>query len=186
MEFSIPDCFMLSFVCGLFFGLVYETFRIIRQICRLTIITILSDICFFLLSTFFIAELSMLLGDHIRIYTIFGFLSGTAAYVFTIGRLFNSIETALVLFFRKAFYSVYSKLKCFFKKRLGAIAHIVGSLFGKVADFSSNIQKKSLKHLHFTNKKMYNNNSILDIEKESNSRGSEQNRVIKANVRRSS
>ena len=48
MYVSIPDCFMIAFVVGLIFGLVYEALRIVRLILRFKAAVFLCDVLFFI------------------------------------------------------------------------------------------------------------------------------------------
>ncbi len=180
MSYSIPDCFMIAFICGLAFGLVYEAFRVVRLVLRFKAAVFVCDVLFFILAAGLVFRLSMVLGNYVRIYTVMGFGAGVFAYIVTIGRVLNMIESAAAVVWRKTIGRLARLALNKAKKVFGAFAHMMSGVFGKAADFFSNSQKNLSKHLHSKDKKMYNKDII------ENSKGSETSHVIQAKVTRSS
>lgn len=180
MSYSIPDCFMIAFICGLSFGLVYEAFRVIRLVLRFKIAVFICDVLFFIIAAGLVFKLSMVLGNYVRIYTLLGFGAGIFAYIVTIGRVLNLIESAAAVVWRKTIGRIAGVIIAKAKKVFGAFAHTASGFFGKAADFFSSSQKNLSKHLHSTGRKMYNKNTI------NNEKGSETGHVIQAKVTRSS
>lgn len=178
MYYSVPDCFMIALFCGFAFGFVYEALRIIRLILRFKAAVFLCDALFFVLSAFAIEALSPLLGSYVRSPVVIGFFAGVFAYIVTLGRIFNLMESAAAEAWRltigRFIKFVMRKLKGVF----GAFAHKARAVFGKVSDFSSSRQKKLLGYLKSHDKKVYNNSITENKE-------SEIGHVIKAQVRRS-
>ena len=156
MEFGILDCFMISFVCGLAFGLVYEFFRIIRRLVPLNIVIMVCDICFFVAAGFFVFELSMYLGNFVRMYTLLGFGAGVFAYIQTVGRLFALIENTLIRIISRVCGAVFSRIAGLFKKIIGVFAHNIAATFGRFHDFFRRTKKSTSSLLHFNTKKVYN------------------------------
>lgn len=179
MSYSIPDCFMIAFVCGFAFGLVYEAFRIVRLVLRFRIAVFVCDVLFFVLAAVLVFRLSMVLGNYVRVYTLLGFGAGVFSYIVTIGRVLNLIESAAAVVWRKTIGRLARFIASKVKKAFGAFAHMISQVFGKAADFFSNSQKNLSKHLHSKGKKMYNKDIIND-------KGSETSHVIQAKVTRSS
>ena len=161
MSVSIPDCFMIAFFVGLVFGLVYEVLRIIRLILRFKAAVFVCDIVFFVLAAFAVIKLSVLLGNFVRMYTIFGFGAGVFTYIVTIGRLLNLIEI-IGDFMRKTFVGITQKAK---------------SGFVRVSKYFINKPEIASKHLKSKGEKVYNKKRLDKI-------GEGENNVIKANVRR--
>lgn len=180
MSYSIPDCFMTAFVCGFVFGLVYEALRIARLILRFRIAVFVCDVLFFALAADVVFKLSLVLGNYIRIYTLIGFGAGIFAYIVTIGRVLNLIESAAAIAWRRTIGRLIKKLADNAQKLFGAFAHKTGVFFGKVADFSGQSKENFVKHLNSKHQKMYNKDNI------SESKGSETGHVIHAKVTRSS
>lgn len=180
MSYSIPDCFMISFICGLVFGLVYEALRIVRLVLRFKAAVFVCDVLFFVLAAGLVFKLSMVLGNYVRIYTILGFGAGIFAYIVTIGRVLNLIESAAAAVWRKTIGRLARLALKKAKKTFGAFAHMMSGVFGKAADFFSNSQKNLSKRLQSKGKKMYNKDII------NNGKGSETGHVIQAKVTRSS
>lgn len=171
---------MLSFVCGFVFGAVYEAMRLTRLILRLKIVTFLCDVVFFFLSAEFVFRLSLIFGDHIRIYTILGFGCGIFAYITTIGRILNSAEGAAAIVWRHTLGRLLRYICKKVRDFIGAFAHIMTSGFGKVADFFAIGKKKTRSPLNFQPDMMYNDNTDYIGE------GSDSAHGIKATIRRSS
>lgn len=181
MEFSILDCFMISFVCGLFFGLVYEFFRLIRRIIPVTIVVMVCDICFFVVAGLFVFELSMYLGNFIRLYTLLGFGTGLFAYIQTVGRLFSFVEMLVVRVISVTLGALFVKLSAFIKSIIGIIAHNIAAAFGSFYDFSLRTKKSASSLLHFNTKRVYNVKRNIETYGE-NIGG---NNVIQVKIRRS-
>ncbi len=179
MSYSIPDCFMIAFICGFAFGLVYEAFRVVRLILRFKAAVFVCDVLFFVLAAGLVFKLSMVLGNYVRVYTLLGFGAGVFAYIVTIGRVLNLIESAAAVVWRKTIGRLARSIAAKTKKVFGAFTHKAALLFGKTADFFSNGQKKLTEHLHSNGKKMYNKGNTSN-------KGSETSHVIQAKVTRSS
>lgn len=156
MEFGILDCFMISLVCGAVFGLVYEFFRIIRRLFPFGIVIMICDICFFVAAGLFVFELSMYLGNYVRLYTLLGFGTGIFAYIQTVGRLISLFETALIQLVRSTVGVFVSHIFGLFSKVIGAFAHKVSGVFGRFYDFLKSAKKSSSSLLHFNSKRVYN------------------------------
>lgn len=175
MVYSITECFMLGFLLGAIYGLVYEVLRIVRLILRFEAAVVVCDIAFFILAAQGVFKLSLILGNYVRIYTVLGFAAGVFAYITTIGRLFNAIENAAALAWRKTIGRLVAKIGRGAKKGFSAFAQFASRCFGKVANFSKRIEKNTQKLLHSHSKKLYNT-------KVDSARGSVNANVIKARV----
>lgn len=174
MVYSILECFMLGFLLGAFYGIVYEALRIVRLILRFDAAVIMCDIAFFVLAAQGVFKLSLILGNYVRIYTVLGFAAGVFAYITTIGRVFNAIETAMAILWRKTLGKIINAFIAIIKKSFGAFAQFGSNCFRKVADFLLGIEKNAFRLLHSHSKKLYNKESLM--------RGSVNANVIKARV----
>lgn len=170
---------MIAFLAGILFGLVYELLRVVRLILRFRAVTFLCDIAFFILAAFFVCKLSEFLGNYVRLYTILGFGAGVFTYIVTLGRLFNSLESAFSIVWRKTMGRLFHKIGSFVRKVMGKISQNGRSAFGKIHKYSTNIAKKRLEHLHLHSEKMYNKKGKIIIGE------GEKPNVIKAKVRKS-
>lgn len=178
MYVSIPDCFMISFVVGLIFGLVYEALRIIRLILRFRAAVFLCDILFFILSAFAVMMLSKSLGNYVRIYTVLGFGAGVFTYIVTIGRLLNLAESAASVAWRKTIGRAIKKIGQGTKKCLGSIRQKSRLTISKISkDFRERSENRR-QDLKSPSKTLYN--------KEKSKKLGEGDHVIKAKVTRSS
>lgn len=177
MNVSIPDCFMIAFFVGLVFGLVYEVLRIIRLILRFRAAVFVCDIVFFVLAAFAVVKLSTVLGNFVRMYTIFGFGAGVFTYIVTIGRLLNLIESAASVAWRLTIGRLLKKIGGFMRKTFVGIVQKVKLGFVRVSKYFSEQPEKHARHLKLTGKKVYNEKRLDKI-------GEGENNVIKANVRR--
>lgn len=180
MYISIPDCFMVSFIAGLIFGLVYELIRVVRLILRFRWAVFVCDIVFFILAAMFICKLSEFLGNYVRLYTVFGFGAGVFTYIVTIGRIFNALESAASTVWRMTLGRLFRKAKRGTRILYDKISQKIRGIFGKIHEYSVNREKNRPKHLHLKRKKLYNikgNDIIGEGEKA---------HVIKATVRKSS
>ena len=171
---------MIAFICGLAFGLVYEAFRIVRLVLRFKAAVFVCDVLFFILAAGLVFRLSMVLGNYVRVYTIMGFGAGVFAYIVTIGRVLNMVESAAAVVWRKTIGRFARLALEKSKKAFGAFAHMLSGIFGKAADYFINSQKNLSKHLHSKDKKVYNKDIIK------NGKGSETGNVIQAKVTRGS
>ncbi|MBP1543545.1 MAG: spore cortex biosynthesis protein YabQ [Oscillospiraceae bacterium] len=181
MSYSIIDCFMTAFVCGALFGIVYELFRIIRRILPVMAVTFVCDVCFFICAGFFVFNLSLYLGNYVRIYTILGFGAGVFSYIQTVGRLASVIEAALGKLWAHTFGRLIKKLLHIVGSSIGAFAHKLTANFGRFADFFKRKKKSASTLLQSRHQKLYNSSN--DIEKHTGERSGENN-VIQASVRR--
>lgn len=180
MEYGILDCYMISFVCGAFFGGVYEAFRLMRRIFPLRAIVFLCDVLFFTLAGFFVFELSLFLGNYVRSYTLLGFGCGLFAYINTLGRLISVLETTVVNALSAIFGSIASVVTSLLHKFIGLFAHNASAAFGRFHDFSSRCWKSVISLLHFDTKRVYNvKRNILNTGESIGG-----NNVIKAKIRR--
>ena len=170
---------MLSFICGFIFGLVYELLRIIRLILRFRAAVFACDVLFFVLAALAVSRLSPMLGSYIRFYTVAGFGAGIFAYIVTIGRVLNLIESAASAAWRMTIGRLLRFAARKTRKAFGVFAQFCGSGIGKVSDFFGRRQKNILGYLHSKHKMMYNDDNVN--EKESESR-----HVITAKIRRTS
>lgn len=180
MKVSIPECFMIAFVAGLIFGLVYEVIRIIRLILNFKAAVFVCDVTFFILAAMFVCKLSEFLGNYVRMYTVMGFAAGIFAYIVTIGRLFNVLESAACIVWRKTLGRLFFKIRDWGIDILNKNRRIVKSIFVKIHQFSENNTKNRSKHLHLADNKRYN-----DIYTDTIGEGVKTD-VIKATVRKSS
>lgn len=180
MTYSIPDCFMIAFLCGAVFGLVYESLRLIRRLLPFKSVTFVCDICFFIIAAFVIFNLSLYLGNHIRIYTILGFGCGVFTYIQTIGRLISALEVALTKLIMRAGKALYKTLS----KPVSAFAHKIAIQFGKINDFLTTKAKKTFSLLQFKRQKLYNSkrNITTSIDDRKNGENFGGNHVIHAKV----
>lgn len=179
MNYSVPDCFMISLVCGFFFGLVYEALRIVRLVLRFKAAVFVCDVAFFFLATLAVEALSPTLGSYVRGCTVFGFIAGVFTYIVTVGRILNLLESAAAEAWRYTIGRFIKFVSEKAKKAFGAFAHNLHGEISKVSDFFSNQQKKLRGYLKSDRKKVYNDNNNSEIKER------EIGHVIKAQVRRS-
>lgn len=178
MNINIPDCFMIAFFVGLAFGLVYEALRIIRLILRFKAAIYVCDIAFFLLAAFAVLRLSTALGNYVRMYTVFGFGAGVFAYIVTVGRLLNLIESAASVAWRLTIGRLLKKISGFIKKIFVGITQKIRAGFVRASKLFQNNRENHRTPLKSDSKKVYN---IKRLEKI----GEGEKNVIKADVRRS-
>lgn len=176
-EYSIPDCLILGLLLGLFYAPLYEALRIIRLIFPLKAIVVVCDIAFFVAAAEGVFRLSLVLGNHIRGYTILGFAAGIFAYIVTLGRLLNAAENAAAGLWQSAIKKLARFVGGKIRKCFGVIAHNTSKAFGKVADFFGKVSKNRSRDLIFTQTMGYN--------KSDNNGGSVKRDVIRARVRKS-
>ncbi len=181
MYYSIFDCFMIAFVVGFIFGLVYEFFRIIRNIFGNKVITFLCDVVFFILAAFLVFNLSLFIGDHIRIYTLLGFGAGIFSYIQTVGRIVYLFERFISRLWKATFGRIINAISKTIRKNIRTFAHIISVKFRTINDFYNNKKKSSSSLLKFNDKKMYNIKRDIIIGERS-----EYKNVIQASVKRSS
>lgn len=180
MYISIPDCFMIAFIVGLLFGLVYEALRIVRLILRFKAAIFLCDILFFVLSAVAVMTLSKSLGSYVRIYTVVGFGAGVFCYIVTIGRLLNLAESAASIAWRKTIGRLLRCIANGVKKLFSRIRQKAACAFGK---YSKDLQKHKEnlgKHLKSKTELLYNKKEPNKIKE-----GGETH-VIQAKIKRSS
>lgn len=180
MSYSISDCFMIAFVMGFAFGLVYEALRIVRLILRFKAAVFVCDVTFFILSALAVFRLSESLGNYVRIYTVLGFGAGVFAYIVTIGRILNLAESAASVAWRKTIGRLIRKISSGTQKAFGTIAHKSKEQFGKFSKYLDNTRENYAKHLQSNRNKLYNKKRL---EKNGES---EKVHVIKATIKRSS
>lgn len=179
MNISIADCLAIAFAAGFIFGIVYEFFRIIRLILRFNAAVFISDLMFFIAAAFAVLKLSESLGNYVRIYTVIGFGAGVFAYITTLGRVFNLIERAMAVVWRKTIGRLLSKIKNFFGNLIGKIAHKIKAEFVKISEIAFENKKKLSRDLHLKQDVVYNKNRLEKIGEGGNIN------VIKAVVKRS-
>ncbi len=186
MDHSIIDCFMIAFLCGLAFGVVYELLRVTRRLLPLQIVTVICDISFFIAAAFFVFKLSLYLGNYIRIYTLLGFGSGIFAYIQTIGRLVSFLESIIISILKKTVGAFFKRIASSAKKAIGAFAHIVASRFGKINDFSKRTTKKTFFLLKSKHQMLYNTKrDIIYSQDKNNGESFGGKNVIHAKIKRS-
>ena len=172
---------MIAFAVGLIFGLVYEGIRIIRLILKFRIAVFVCDIAFFILAAMAVCKLSEFLGNYVRLYTVLGFGAGVFAYIATVGRLFNVLESAASIVWRRTLGKLFRKTGGFIKKSFNKISHRTEVFFGKIHDYWTKHEEKRAERLNLNRKMLYNNEgdniSIGEDEKA---------HVIKAKIRKSS
>lgn len=180
MTVSIPDCFMIAFSVGLIFGLFYEILRIIRLILRFRFAVFICDVAFFIISAFCVCKLSEFLGSYVRLYTVLGFGAGIFTYIATIGRLFNILESAASIAWRKTLGKLFRKFSALIKKLTGKMLQKFKAFFVTIHEYSDKLKKNHQGHLNLNSQKMYNNkgNNLIGEGEEVH--------VIKAKVRKSS
>ena len=181
MNVSIPDCFMIAFAVGLIFGLVYEAIRIIRLILKFRIAVFVCDIAFFILAAMAVCKLSEFLGNYVRLYTVLGFGAGVFTYIVTIGRLFNVLESAASVAWRKTLGRLFHKIGTFFKGIFAKTSRKIEMFFVKIHNYLDEQEKKRRERLNLSDKMLYNSkgNNITIGE-------DEKAHVIKAKIRKSS
>lgn len=179
MNVSIPDCFMIAFAAGLIFGLVYEAIRIVRLIVRFRIAVFLCDIVFFILAAMFVCKLSEFLGNYVRLYTVLGFGAGIFTYIVTIGRIFNVLESAASIAWRRTIGRVLRKCVSMSRNLVGKIHHKARESFVKIHEYSEKLEKRRLERLHLSQEMVYNNVGNDNIGE------GEKAHVIQAKVRKS-
>lgn len=180
MNVSIPDCFMIAFAAGLIFGPVYEALRIARLILRFRAAVFVCDVVFFILAAMFVCKLSEFLGNYVRLYTVLGFGAGIFAYIVTIGRIFNVLESAASVAWRATIGRALRFLRRTARNLFGKIRRKGQEVFVKIHEYSENLEKKRLERLHLSREMVYNkvgNDIIGEGEKA---------HVIQAKVRKSS
>lgn len=180
MNYSIPDCFMIAFVVGLIFGLVYEALRIIRLILRFKAAVFVCDVLFFVLAAEAVFKLSESLGNYVRVYTVLGFGAGVFTYIVTVGRLLNLAESAASIAWRRTIGKLLHNIGGGVNKLFGIVAQKSKLIFGKIAEYSEEAVKKRSKRLQSDHETLYNKNKREKIGE------GEKVHVIKATVRKSS
>lgn len=186
MNVSIPDCFMTAFAAGLIFGLVYEAIRIVRLILRFKSAVFICDVAFFILAAMLVCKLSEFLGNYVRLYTVLGFGAGVFAYIVTIGRVFNALESAASLAWRRTIGRAFRKCTGAVKKITGKVYHKIQWIFGKINEYFKNREKNRRERLHLSHKIVYNNMGNENIGAIGAIGEGEKAHVIKAQVRKSS
>lgn len=119
--------FLYSVVLGVFLGVVFDFFRVIRAIVpHNSIIVAFEDVAFLLIWAFSLVIFSVeLSGGIIRFFCFVGTFLGFTLYFFTVGKIVITVirKTSLLirrffmrifLFLRGCFVSVCQKAKCFF------------------------------------------------------------------------
>lgn len=158
MYVSVPDCFMIAFTAGLLFGSVYELFRIVRLILRVKTAVFVCDITFFALAALFLCKLSEFMGSFVRLYAVLGFGAGIFAYIVTIGRLFNLVESAASVVWRRTLGRLFRRISNLFTKSFGKLSQLCNKAFGYFHEYSSVHSKRRSKDLQLQTEKMYNDN----------------------------
>ena len=156
MYISIPDCFMIAFVAGLLFGLVYEALRIIRLILRFKAAVFLCDVSFFILAALGVMTLSKSLGNYVRIYTVLGFGAGIFTYIVTVGRLLNLMESAASTAWRMTIGRGLKKIGQSAKKGIGTIRQKTELTFGKISKDLKERAENRRRDLKSPSKTLYN------------------------------
>lgn len=156
MYVSVPDCFMIAFAAGLLFGLVYELFRIVRLVLRFKAAVFVCDVMFFVLAALFLCKLSEFLGSYVRLYAVLGFGAGIFAYIVTIGRLFNLLESAASVVWRRTLGRLFRKARSLIMKFFGKVSQFAKAGFGRFDEYLETRQKSSQMGLHLQREKMYN------------------------------
>lgn len=187
MNYSVSDCFMAAFFLGLGFGAVYEVFRIIRLIFRRRTVTFLCDAAFLICSAVGVTQLSLLLGNYVRYYTVLGFFAGVFCYINTLGRLVNGIEMGFAILIRKTVGRLAKFLARKLRCSVRVFAQFVKSIFGTIYDFFANGAKSIKRHLISRRSMVYNNSyrEKSSYAQRENIQGSEKRNVIHAKVTRS-
>ncbi|MCH5203198.1 MAG: spore cortex biosynthesis protein YabQ [Oscillospiraceae bacterium] len=178
MNVSIADCLAIAFAAGFIFGIVYEIFRIIRLILQFKAAIFVCDMLFFIAAAFAVVGLSENLGNYIRIYTVIGFGAGVFAYITTIGRVLNLIESGMAVIWRKTLGKLVKKLQASTAEIIGKIAHKAKSEFVKISENMQDNKKKLLNNLHLDGNIVYNKERSEKIGE------GENKNVIKAVVKR--
>lgn len=179
MYVSIPDCFMIAFITGLLFGLVYEALRIVRLILRFKAAVFLCDVVFFILSAIAVMTLSKSLGNYVRDYTVLGFGAGVFCYIETVGRLLNLAESAASIAWRKTIGRLFHSIGTGSKKLFGTIRQKTMLAFGNFTKDLGKQAEKLNRHLKSNPHLMYNN------KKPKKTKEGGKAHVIQAKVRRS-
>ncbi|MDE6728722.1 MAG: hypothetical protein K2J80_12415, partial [Oscillospiraceae bacterium] len=137
-------------------------------------------IVFFILAAMFVCKLSEFLGSYVRLYTVLGFGAGVFTYIVTLGRLFNVLESAASVAWRRTIGRAIHKLIAFFKRFGGKISQKADSIFVQIHEYLDKREKKPVAPLQSDPEKVYNNvgNKIIGE--------GEKAHVIKATVRKSS
>ncbi len=180
MYVSIPDCFMIAFVVGLIFGLLYEALRIVRLILRFRVAVFVCDVLFFVLSALGVMTLSKSLGNYVRMYTVLGFGAGVFTYIVTVGRLLNLAESAASVAWRKTIGRLLHKLHKNMKTCFGAIHQKSQSAFSKISKDLKERKENRRRDLKSAPHTLYNKNRHIKLGE------GEQAHVIKAKITRSS
>lgn len=179
MYVSIPDCFMIAFVAGLIFGLLYEVLRIVRLILRFKAAVFVCDVLFFVVSALGVMTLSKSLGNYVRLYTVLGFGAGVFTYIVTLGRVLNLMESAASIVWRKTIGRLLHKISRSAKKAFGIMFQKMSLLFGKIYKDHKETKEKRLRDLKNSDKKLYNEKRLDKIGE------GEYAHVIKAKVTKS-
>lgn len=180
MNVSIPDCFMIALIAGLLFGFVYEAFRIVRLILRFRAAVFVCDVAFFIAAAMFVCKLSEFLGSYVRLYTVLGFGAGVFTYIVTLGRLFNVLESAASVAWRRTIGRAVRNLIALVKGTCGKISQKARTVFVQIHEYLDKCEKKSADPLQSDPEKVYNNVGDRIIGE------GEKSHVIKAAVRKSS
>ncbi len=170
---------LTAMMLGICLGFVYEILRMIRKLLELTIVTVICDIIFFIISAFAVFLLSETLGNYVRLYTVIGYGAGVFVYINTLGRLINKIETAVLGAIKRFFIGITGFFKKVLSPMFSSIAHISGNALVTIHDFLAKQQKNRKKDLKNPPDECYNDVYIKD-----NCYSGENDYVIKAQVRK--
>lgn len=99
-------CVVLIFgVTGIIIGFIFDLFRVSRKAIKTpNIITYIEDFLFWILSGLLIIYVQCVYADgQTRLYMILTLIIGTIIYFLTISKIFLTINTKIIQFFKKIF-----------------------------------------------------------------------------------
>ena len=119
--------FLLSVLTGFAMGAVYDIFRMVRMISKSgRILTFVCDVVYTVLFWFVLFTFCTGLTGQIRVFALFGMLTGAVMERLSLGNLLVRAFRRLWKWFLKR---VFGPVKCFITKLIGKIR----SLFVKIA-----------------------------------------------------
>ena len=160
MELSFAQqstAFLYSIPLGAALGVIYGALALLRytfSVKKAAVITL--DILYMLCCSFCIFFFSLgYLDGYIRVYVIFGCLTGFFIYRLTIGRVLQRILKPIFRTARRIIAAILTKIKLIAKKLLKIGYHILYNVGGRIVFFISNnlsINKRNNKRTRYGKK----------------------------------
>lgn len=161
MFFNISEqalLFLMSVVMGVFFGLLYEVFRISRIAFNLSKLAIaIEDFVFLMLCAIGVFAFSIEYGNGmIRLFFVIGALLGAILYLLTVGRLIFAASRGIIFAIKSFFSFIYRILIHPIIRFIVFLYQKLRSMFSHIGDFFKKICNKSKFDLKHNPKVLYN------------------------------